>query len=54
VSNPQAVFYDILVTHAFGNYRDILREVSASPLMGEYLTMRGNVVGDVTTPRLLR
>ena len=38
-----AAYYDIFITHAFGNYRDILREVSASPLMGTYLTMKGNV-----------
>jgi hypothetical protein len=38
-----ATFYDIFITHAFGNYRDIMREVSASPLMGTYLTMRENV-----------
>jgi hypothetical protein len=38
-----AAFYDILLTHAFGNYRDIMREVSASPLMGAFLTMAGNV-----------
>ena len=36
-------YYDILVHHALGNYRDIMREVSASPLMGEYLTFRSNV-----------
>jgi hypothetical protein len=38
-----AAFYDIFLTHAFGNYRDVMREVSASPLMGTYLTMTGNV-----------
>ena len=37
-----ANYYDIFVHHAFGNYRDILREVAASPLMGEYLTFVGN------------
>ena len=36
-------YYDIFVTHAFGNYKDIMREVAASPFMGEYLSMRGNV-----------
>jgi cullin-associated NEDD8-dissociated protein 1 len=35
-------FYDTFVEHAFGNYRDIMREVSASPLMGRYLTLLGN------------
>jgi hypothetical protein len=38
-----AAYYDIFITHAFGNYRDIMREVSASPLMGTYLTMKGNI-----------
>lgn len=37
-----ANYYDILVHHALGNYRNILREVSASPLMGRYLTFLGN------------
>jgi uncharacterized protein (DUF1800 family) len=35
-------YYDIFLRHAFGNYRDVMREVSASPMMGEYLTFRGN------------
>ena len=28
-------FYDIFVRHAFGNYRDVLREIAYSPLMGD-------------------
>jgi hypothetical protein len=35
-------YYDIFVDNAFGNFRDIVREVAASPLMGEYLTFKGN------------
>jgi cullin-associated NEDD8-dissociated protein 1 len=31
-------YYDILVRHAFGNYLDILREVTYHPLMAEMLT----------------
>jgi cullin-associated NEDD8-dissociated protein 1 len=31
-------FYDIFVRHAFGNYREVLREISFSPLMAMYLT----------------
>jgi hypothetical protein len=31
-------YYDIFVRHAFGNYRDVLREVSYSPMMGYMLT----------------
>ena len=34
--------------HAFGNYRDILREVSFSPLMAEYLTFHQNKAFDAT------
>jgi uncharacterized protein (DUF1800 family) len=33
-----AEWNDIHVRHAFGNYRDLLREVSFSPMMGKYLT----------------
>ncbi len=33
-----ANYYDILVRHAFGNYRQILEEVTLSPIMGIYLT----------------
>lgn len=39
---PWAAYYDIFVRHAFGNYRDIMREVSYSPMMAEYLSFRGN------------
>ena len=35
-------YYDIFVRHAFGNLRDTLKEVSYSPLMGDYLTFRRN------------
>ena len=31
-------YYDIFVRHAFGNYRDVLREISYSPLMAENLS----------------
>jgi hypothetical protein len=30
------------VRHAFGNYRDILREVSYSPMMADMLTYHGS------------
>ncbi len=38
---PMAVanYYDIMVRNAFGNYRDIMEEVSLSPMMGIYLTI---------------
>ena len=31
-------YYDIFVRNAFGNYRDVLREVSYNPLMAENLS----------------
>ena len=40
-STLRSFFYfgaDIFVRHAFGNYRDILREASYSPAMAEHLT----------------
>ena len=37
-----ASYYDILAKHAFGNYRDLLIEVSMSPSMGIYLTHQGS------------
>ncbi len=37
-----ANYYDILVRNAFGNYRNLLEEVTLSPMMGEYLSMKGN------------
>ncbi len=35
-------FYDIFVRNAFGNYRDVLREVTFHPVMGRYLSHLGN------------
>lgn len=37
-----AGYYDILVRNAFGNYRDLLEEVTLSPIMGIYLSMLAN------------
>ena len=36
------VYYDIFVRNAFGNYRDVLKEVSFSPLMANMLTYYGS------------
>ena len=35
-------YYDILAKYAFGNYRDLLIDVSMSPSMGIYLTHQGS------------
>jgi len=35
-------YYDIFVRNAFGNFRDVLQEVTFNPLMGRYLTNTGS------------
>lgn len=37
-----ADYYDIFVRNAFGNYSDVLREVTLHPVMGRYLSHVGN------------
>jgi cullin-associated NEDD8-dissociated protein 1 len=37
---PWAVYHDIFVRNAFGNFFDILREVTFSPIMAEMLTYK--------------
>jgi len=37
-----ANYYDILTRHAFGNYRELLEQITLNPIMGEYLSMKGN------------
>ena len=42
----QAAYMDILVRNAFGNYRDLLEEVTYSPAMARYLTYYLNLKAD--------
>ncbi len=42
-------YYDLLVQHAFGNYRDLLQDVTLSPMMGVYLSMIRNRKPDPLT-----
>lgn len=37
-----ARYYDLLVEHSFGNFRELLRAVARSPMMGIYLSYLGN------------
>ena len=37
-----AAYYDLLLAHAFGNYRDLIEDVTKSPVMGVYLSMMRN------------
>ena len=39
--------YDIYLRNAFGNYRTLLEELTLSPVMGEYLSMKGNHKPDI-------
>ncbi|MES2737306.1 MAG: DUF1800 family protein [Verrucomicrobiota bacterium] len=41
-----ADYYDVLVRHAFGNYHDLLMEVTMHPVMGRYLSHVGNQKAD--------
>lgn len=51
IAQPNAIepflnYYDILVRHAFGNFRDVLGDVTWSPMMAEYLTYLDNREAD--------
>ena len=39
-------YYDLLLKHAFGNFRELLEEVTLSPIMGTYLSHLGNEKAD--------
>jgi uncharacterized protein (DUF1800 family) len=43
-----ANYYDVLGADAFGNFRQLLQDVTLSPMMGQYLSMLGNDKGDAT------
>ncbi|HEV2455019.1 MAG TPA: DUF1800 family protein, partial [Verrucomicrobiae bacterium] len=42
-------YYDMLVDNAFGNYRNLLENVTLHPAMGNYLGMLGNNAGSIIT-----
>ena len=44
-------YYDMLVENAFGNYRDVLGDVSVSPIMGTYLSHLKNQKADPSIGR---
>ena len=47
-----AHYADLLETHAFGKYRDLLEHVTLSSAMGTYLSMKGNKKADPQTSRV--
>ncbi|HKK39230.1 MAG TPA: DUF1800 family protein [Cryomorphaceae bacterium] len=44
-----ASFYDVLLRHSFGNYNDLLYDVTMQPAMGVYLTYLRNPKTDTTS-----
>ncbi|MEO0673668.1 MAG: DUF1800 family protein, partial [Pseudomonadota bacterium] len=48
----EAYFLDQLRRHAFGQYRDLLEDVTYAPLMGRWLTFLRNRKGDPRTGRV--
>ncbi|ADE54004.1 DUF1800 domain-containing protein [Coraliomargarita akajimensis] len=52
-NQPRAVadYYDQFIDEAFGNYEDLLLQVSLHPLMGHYLSSIGNQKADVSIER---
>jgi uncharacterized protein (DUF1800 family) len=41
-----ANYYDVLGADAFGNFRQLLEDVTLSPVMGKFLSVQGNDKGD--------
>ncbi len=44
-----AFYYDLLAKHSFGNYRDLLGDISRSPTMGIFLSHNGNKKANIET-----
>ncbi len=47
-----AEYWDILNRHAFGNFRDLLQDITLNPAMGVYLNTRGNREANPRTGRV--
>jgi uncharacterized protein (DUF1800 family) len=45
-------YWDLLNKHAFGNFRDLLKDISLNPAMGAFLDTRGNVKADLSSGRV--
>ena len=51
-SHAVAAWWDMLSTQAFGNFRNLLQDVTLSPAMGYYLNTKGNLKENVATGRV--
>jgi uncharacterized protein (DUF1800 family) len=45
-------YWDVLTKNAFGNFRNLLEDVTLNPAMGRYLNMKGSLKEDAATGRL--
>ena len=45
-------YWDILNTHAFGNFRELMEDITLNPAMGVFLNTRGNRKADPRTGRV--
>jgi uncharacterized protein (DUF1800 family) len=45
----EANYLDVLGADAFGNFRQLLEDVTLNPMMGQFLSMQGNDKGNATT-----
>lgn len=52
ITNAHASYLDMLSRNAFGNFRQLLEQVSTHPAMGKYLSHFGNEREDVATGRI--
>lgn len=50
-SHAIAHYWDMLVSHSFGNFRNLLQDVTLNPAMGYYLNTRGNQKENAATGR---
>jgi uncharacterized protein (DUF1800 family) len=51
-SHAFAAWWDLLARNAFGNFRQLLQDVTLNPAMGYYLNTRGNQKEDPSTGRV--
>ena len=51
-SHAIAAWWDLLVAHVFGNYRQLLEAVTLSPAMGYFLNTKGNKKEDLARNRV--
>lgn len=51
-SHAYGQYWDILVKHAFGNFRQLLEDITLSPAMGYYLNTKGNQKENPITGRV--